>query len=75
LAVICKSWDLNHKKGDGAKIGAGAVLSTIIGAGAGGAAGAGTGVATRGKPAELAVETRISFKLEQPVTITEQARR
>jgi hypothetical protein len=74
------------KKEDAAKIGAGAVLGTIIGAvagggkgagigaGAGGAAGAGTVMATRGKPAELPVETRISFKLEQPVTITEQRR-
>jgi hypothetical protein len=75
-----------NKKEDAAKIGAGAVLGTIIGAvagggkgagigaGAGGAAGAGTVMATRGKPAELPVETRISFKLEQPVTITEQRR-
>ena len=74
------------KKEDAAKIGAGAVLGTIIGAvagggkgaaigaGAGGAAGAGTVAATRGKPAELPVETRISFKLDQPVTITEQPR-
>jgi hypothetical protein len=74
------------KKEDAAKIGAGAVLGTIIGAvagggkgaaigaGAGGAAGAGTVAATRGKPAELPVETRISFKLDQPVTITEQRR-
>jgi len=74
------------KKEDAAKIGAGAVLGTIIGAvagggkgaaigaGAGGAAGAGTVAATRGKPAELPVETRISFKLDQPVSITEQRR-
>jgi hypothetical protein len=74
------------KKEDAAKIGAGAVLGTIIGAvagggkgaaigaGAGGAAGAGTVAATRGKPAELPVETRVSFKVDQPMTITEQRR-
>jgi hypothetical protein len=68
---------------DAAKIGGGAVLGTIIGAlagggkgaaigaGAGGAAGAGTVMATRGKPAELPVETLITFKIDRPVTITE----
>ena len=68
---------------DAAKIGVGAVLGTIIGAAAGGgkgaaigaaaggAAGTGTAVATRRKPAELPVETHVSFKLDQPVTITE----
>jgi hypothetical protein len=29
-------------------------------------------MATRGKPAELPVETRISFRLDNPVSITEQ---
>ena len=36
------------------------------------AAGAGTVMATRGKPAELRVETRITFKLNEPVTVTEK---
>jgi hypothetical protein len=69
---------------DAAKIGIGAALGAVIGAAAGGgkgaaigaaaggAAGTGTVMATRGKPAELRVETRISFRLQQPVTITEQ---
>lgn len=71
---------------DAAKVGLGAVLGTIIGAAAGGgkgaaigagagaAAGGGTVAATRGKPSVLPVETRISFRLDQPVTITEQLR-
>jgi len=71
---------------DALKIGAGAAIGTAIGAAAGGgkgaaigaaagaAAGVGTVMATRGKPAELASETRISFKLEQAVVITEQSR-
>jgi len=29
-------------------------------------------VATRGKPAVLPAETRISFRVDQPVTITER---
>jgi len=69
---------------DAAKIGIGAALGAVIGAAAGGgkgaaigaaaggAAGTGTVMATRGKPTELRVETRISFRLAQPVTITEQ---
>jgi len=71
---------------DALKIGTGAVLGTAIGAAAGGgkgaaigaaagtAAGIGTVMATRAKPAELAIETRISFRIEERVTITEQAR-
>jgi hypothetical protein len=66
------------------KVGAGAVIGAAIGAiagggkgaaigaGVGGAAGAGTAVATRGKPVELPVETRLTFRLQQPVTITER---
>ncbi len=68
---------------DAAKIGAGAAIGAAIGAiagggrgaaigaGVGGAAGTGTVMATRGKPAELPVETRISFRVNEPVTITE----
>src|SRR5579872_5986044 len=69
---------------DAAKVGAGAAIGAIIGAlagggkgagigaGVGGAAGAGTVAATRGKPALIPVETRISFRVRQPLTITEQ---
>jgi hypothetical protein len=74
------------KKQDAEKIGTGAVLGTIIGAiagggkgaaigaAAGGAAGAGTVAATRGKPAVLPVETRVSFRIDQPVEVTERRR-
>jgi hypothetical protein len=70
--------------GDAEKIGAGAVLGAVIGgiagggkgaaigAGAGGAAGAGTVLATRGRPAALPSETRITFRLSAPVTLTER---
>ncbi|MBV9302670.1 MAG: hypothetical protein JOY62_04775 [Acidobacteriaceae bacterium] len=69
---------------DAAKIAGGAALGAIIGAaagggkgaaigaGAGGAAGAGVVLATRGKAATLPVETRITFRLANPVTITEK---
>lgn len=75
------------KKQDAAKIGGGAALGAIIGAiagggkgaaigaGVGGAAGTGTVVATRGKPAVLPSETRLSFRLNSSVTITERRRR
>jgi hypothetical protein len=43
-----------------------------IGAGAGGAAGAGDVLLTRGKPAEIPVETRVSFRVQDSVTITER---
>jgi hypothetical protein len=71
---------------DAAKIGAGAAIGAAIGAiagggrgaaigaGVGGAAGTGTVVATRGKAAELPVETRISFRVNETVTITEKLR-
>lgn len=69
---------------DAAKVGAasaiGAAIGAIagggkgaaIGAGVGGAAGAGGVMATRGKAAEIPVETKLSFKLAEPVTITER---
>jgi hypothetical protein len=69
---------------DAAKIGVGAAIGAIIGAiagggkgagigaGAGGAAGAGDVLLTRGKPAEIPVETRVSFKVQDSVTITER---
>ncbi len=69
---------------DAAEIAGGAALGAIIGAlagggkgaaigaGAGGAAGSGAVLLTRGKPAKLASETRLSFQLTAPVTITEK---
>jgi hypothetical protein len=75
------------KKQDAAKIGGGAALGAIIGAiagggkgaaigaGAGGATGTGVVLATRGKPAVLPSETKISFRLNNSVTITERRRR
>ncbi|MGA7410162.1 MAG: hypothetical protein WBW33_06730 [Bryobacteraceae bacterium] len=66
------------------KIGGGAALGAIIGAVAGGgkgaaigaagggAAGTGVAAATGGKPTVVPVETRIAFRLDAPVTITEQ---
>jgi hypothetical protein len=71
---------------DAEKIGAGAAIGAIIGAiagggkgaaigaGAGGAAGTGAVVATRGRAAALPSETRISFRLREPLTITERLR-
>ncbi|MGI8741499.1 MAG: hypothetical protein ACR2NN_02800 [Bryobacteraceae bacterium] len=60
----------------GAAIGgiAGGGKGAGIGAGVGGAAGAGDVLLTRGKPAAIPVETRISFRLQEPVTITERLR-
>jgi hypothetical protein len=72
------------KKKDAAKVGIGAALGAAIGAiagggkgaaigaGVGGAAGAGTVMMTRGDAVEIPVETRLSFRLAEPVTITEQ---
>jgi hypothetical protein len=69
-----------------AKVGGGAALGAIIGAlagggkgaaigaGAGGAAGTGVMLSTRGKPTKLPVETRLTFQLNEPVSITEQIR-
>jgi hypothetical protein len=69
---------------DAAKIGGGAAIGAVIGAiagggkgagigaGAGGAVGAGDVMLTHGKPVEIPVETRISFRVQDPVTITER---
>jgi len=69
---------------DAAKIAGGAALGAIIGAlagggkgaaigaGAGGAAGTGVVLTTRGKPVIMPAETRLSFQLSSPITITEQ---
>ena len=60
--------------GIGAIIGAiaGGGKGAAIGAGAGGAAGGGGVVATRDKAVSLPTETKISFRLSTPVTITER---
>jgi hypothetical protein len=72
------------RRGDATKVGAGAAVGAIIGAiagggkgaaigaGAGGAAGAGGVLLTRGKPATLPSETRISFRRSSAVTVTER---
>ncbi|HEY1205520.1 MAG: hypothetical protein ABSH46_05630 [Bryobacteraceae bacterium] len=71
-------------KQSGEKVAGGAVLGAVIGAiagggrgaaigaGAGGAAGGGVAAATHRKPAQLPVETRLTFRLSQPVTLTER---
>ena len=58
----------------GAAIGAiaGGGKGAAIGAGVGGATGAGAVLATRGEEAELASETRLTFRLKNPITITEK---
>lgn len=71
---------------DAAKVGGGAALGAIIGAiagggkgagigaGVGGAAGAGDVLMTRGKDAVIPVETKLSFRVQEAVSITERAR-
>jgi len=58
----------------GAAVGAiaGGGKGAAIGAGVGGAAGAGAVLATRGEDAKLPAETRITFRLKNPVTVTEK---
>ena len=87
VPIRTSAWEKEGEKdtkGDATKVavgaGIGAALGAIFGggkgaatgAGAGGAAGAGTVLATRGKPVVLAAETRISFRLRDPVTIIER---
>ncbi len=69
---------------DAEKVGIGAGIGAVIGAIAGGGkgaaigaatgagAGAGTAAATRGEPVVLRPETRLDFKLEEAVAVTEQ---
>ena len=69
---------------DAAKVGGGAVIGAVIGAlagggkgaaigaGVGGGAGAGDVLLTRGKPAELPSETRVTFRLKTRVQLTER---
>ena len=63
--------------GVGAIIGAmaGGGKGAGIGAAAGGAAGTGGVIATRAKAVALSSESKISFRLRQPVTLTEQRNR
>jgi hypothetical protein len=73
----------NHDK-DAAKIGTGAIVGAVIGAAAGGgkgaAIGAGAGAAAGGGAVLLSgggnlkipVETKLTFRIERPVTITER---
>jgi hypothetical protein len=56
---------------DAGRVGAGAAIGA--GALAGGGAGAGDVLLTRGDAARLPSETRISFRLRAPVTLTERA--
>lgn len=60
--------------GIGAALGAifGGGKGAAIGAASGGAAGAGTVLVSKGKPAEIPSETRINFRLEKPLTLTEK---
>ena len=63
--------------GIGAIIGAlaGGGKGAAIGAGAGGAAGGGGVVATRNKAVTLPTESKMTFRLSAPVTITERVDR
>jgi hypothetical protein len=87
IAITTDSFERHAEpshRDDATKVGVGAAAGAIIGAiagggkgaavgaGVGGAAGAGDVLLTRGKPAALPSETRISFRLSAPVTITER---
>jgi hypothetical protein len=67
-----------EKIGGGAAVGAiigalaGGGKGAAIGAASGGAVGTGVAAATGGKPTVVPVETRIAFRLNAPVTITER---
>jgi hypothetical protein len=79
-----KKEGVDSTESDVAKIGAGAAIGAAIGAiagggkgaaigaGVGGAAGAGGVLLTHGKPVEIPVESRLSFRIQDPVTITER---
>ena len=72
------------RKSDAAKIGIGAAIGAAIGgiagggkgaatgAGVGGATGAGGVLLSRGQAAELASETKLTFRLQEAVTVTER---
>lgn len=90
VKINTSAWNKKGAKStgqDGGKIAGGAALGAIIGAiagggkgaaigaGAGGAAGTGAVLATRGKTITLPIETRLTFRLTNPVTITEKLNR
>jgi hypothetical protein len=76
--------ETNSNAVDAAKVGGGAAIGAIIGAlagggkgaaigaGAGGVLGAGDVLLTRGKAAQIPVETRITFRVQDSITITER---
>jgi len=78
-----KHAEQSHRQ-DAEKVGAGAAIGAVIGAiagggkgaaigaGVGGGAGAGDVMLTRGKPATLPSETRLTFRLSAPVAVTER---
>ena len=78
-----KHADVDHPQ-QAAAIGGGAIIGAVIGAiagggkgaaigaGVGGGAGAGGVLLSRGKPAELPPETRMTFRLKNPVPLTER---
>ncbi len=84
-ATVQKTGEASHAA-DAAKVGGGAVLGAVIGAAAGsgrgaaigaiagGASGAGVAVATHNRSVNLPTESRIIFRVEAPVTITERVR-
>ncbi len=90
IAITTNSVEKDGSKStgrDAAKIAGGAALGALIGAlggggkgaaigaGAGGAAGTGLVLATRGKAAVIPSESRLTFQLTDPVTITEKLNR
>jgi len=87
IAIATQAWEKEgeqSRKSDATKVaagaGIGAALGAIfgggkgaaVGAASGGAAGGGVVLATRGKPVSLPSETRLTFRLRNPITITEK---
>lgn len=87
IPIATQTWEKEgeqSRKSDATKVaagaGIGAALGAIfgggkgaaVGAASGGAAGGGVVLATRGKPVTLPSETRLTFRLRSPVTITEK---
>jgi hypothetical protein len=87
MRVSTDTWEKHGETSvgtDAAKIGGAAGIGAAIGAIAGGGKGAGIGaaiggaagtggvLATRGKAVKVPIETRIAFRLKEPVTITEK---
>jgi hypothetical protein len=87
LSIVTEPHEVRGQKtrgSDAKKVGIGAGLGAIIGAiagggkgaaigaGAGGAAGGGAVLATRGEPAVIPSESRLTFHLRTPVEVTER---